>query len=76
MRAKLESDLARVKDDLATAEEARVVAEEARRKAESKAPRLEVDRTSLLLKLGTVRDEVSSLQPQASKDKEVMEEEY
>ena len=35
--------------------------EEARRKADSKAARLEVHRTSLLLELGTAKDEVSSL---------------
>ena len=31
---------------------------------------------SLLLELGTVKDDVSSLQSQAGKDKEVMEKEY
>ena len=62
VNAKVEGDLARVKDALAAAEEARVVVEEARCKAESEAARLEVDLTSLLLKLGTAKDEVSSLQ--------------
>ena len=61
-RAKLEGDLARVKDALAAVEEARAIAEEARRKAESKAVQLEVDQMSLLLELGTTKDEVSSLQ--------------
>ena len=75
-RAKLEGDLARVKDALAVVEEARDVVEEARRKAKSEAARLEVDRTSLLLELRTVKDEVSSLHSQAGKDKETMEEEY
>ena len=57
-------------------EEARVVAEKARHKAESEVTRLEVDRMSLLLELGTTKDEVSSLQSQAGKDKEAIEEEY
>ena len=61
----MEGDLARVKDALAAMEEAKAVAEEARRKAESKAAQLEVDQTSLLLKLGTIKDKVSSLQFQA-----------
>ena len=69
-------DLARVKDALAAMEEARVIAEKARCKAKSEAVRLEVDQTSLLLDLGATKDEVSSLQSQASKDKEAMEEEY
>ena len=75
-RAKMEGDLARVKDALAAVEEASAVAEEGRRNAESKATRLEVDWTSLLLELGTVKDEVSYLQSQAGKDKEDMEEKY
>ena len=57
-------------------EEARAVAKEARFKANSEAARLEVDRTSLLLELGATKDKVSSLQSQAGKDKEAMEEEY
>ena len=61
---------------MAVTEETKAVAEEARRKAEVKATRLEVDRMSLLLDLGTTKDEVSSLQSQANKDKEAMEEEY
>ena len=60
-REKLEGDLARVKDALAAVEEAKAIAEEARHKAESEAARLEVDQTSLLLKLGKVKDKVSSL---------------
>ena len=75
-REKLEGDFARVKDALAATEEAKAVAEKARHKVESKAARLEVDQTPLLLELGVAKDEVSSLQSQASKDKEVMEEEY
>ena len=76
VRVKLEGDLARVKDAMATLEESRVVAEEARRKVEYEATRLEVDRTSLMLKLGAAKDEVSSLQSQAGKGKKAMEEEY
>ena len=61
MRSKLEGDLPRVKNALAATGEAIEVAEEARSKTESEAIELEVDRTSLLLELGTVKDEVSSL---------------
>ena len=60
-RAKLEGDLVRVKDALAATEEVREVVEEARSKADFEASRLEVNRTSLLLELGMVKDEVSSL---------------
>ena len=49
---------------------------EARRKAEAETSRLEVERTSLLLELGAVKDELSFLYSQASKDKEAMEEDY
>ena len=52
------------------------VVEEAKRKAEAKTAHLEVEWTSLLLKLGAAKDEVSSLQSQAGKDKEAMEEDY
>ena len=65
-----------MKDALAVAEEARTVAEEARCKAEFEAAPLEVDRMSLLLNLGMVKDEVSSLRSQDNNDKEAMEEEY
>ena len=75
-RAKLEGDLARVKDALLATEEARAVVKKARRKAEYEVAQLKVDRTSLLLELGAAKDEVSSLQSQADKDKEAMEEEY
>ena len=72
----MEGDLARVKDALAVVEEVKVVAKEARRTVKFEAARLEVDRMSLLLELRTVKDEVSSLQSQACKDKEGMKEEY
>ena len=62
IEVKAEGDLARVKDALAVTEEASVVAKEARHKADAEATCLEVDQTSLLLELGTTKDEVSSLQ--------------
>ena len=51
-----------------------MVAKEAKCKAE--AAHLEVERTSLMLEIGTTKDEVSSLHSQAGKDKEAMEEDY
>ena len=65
-RAWVEDDLARVRDALE-------VAEEAKRKAEAETTHLEVGRMSLRLELGAAKDEVSSLQFQAGKDKEAME---
>ena len=53
-RAKVESELARVQNALA-------VSEEARRKAEDEASHLGVERVSLLLELGTSKDEVFAL---------------
>ena len=53
-----------------------MASEEARRKAEGKAACLEVERTSLLLEIRAAKDEVSSLQSQAGKGKEAMEEDY
>ena len=50
--------------------------EEAIRKAEAETARLEIKWMSLLLEIGAAKDEVSSLQPQASEDKEAMEEDY
>ena len=50
--------------------------EEAKRKAEVEVARLEVEWTSLLLDIRTAKDKVSSLQSQAGKDKEAMEEDY
>ena len=47
-----------------------------RRKAKAEVACLEVERTSLLLEIGTAKDEVSSLYSQAGKDKEAMEEDY
>ena len=54
-RAKMESELARVQNVPADSEEAR-------RKSEDEASRLDVERVSLLLELGTSKDEVSALQ--------------
>ena len=61
---------------MARVQDALVVAEEVRRKAEAEVASLEVERTSLLLEVGATKDEVSSLQSQAGKDKAVMEEDY
>ena len=58
----MESELARVQNAL-------VVAEEAKRKAENKASRLANERVSLLLELGTCKDEVSAIQAEALKEK-------
>ena len=52
--AKMESELARVQNALP-------VAKEARRKAKYKASRLADERVSLLLELGTCKDEVSAI---------------
>ena len=52
------------------------VVEEAKCKAEAETARLEVDKTSLLLELRAAKDEVSSHQSQAGKDKEAMEKGY
>ena len=66
-KAKVEFELARVQNALA-------VSEEAKRKAEDKASRLAVERVSLLLDLGTSKDEVSALQAHALKEKKALEE--
>ena len=68
-RAKVDSKLARVQNALA-------VVEEARRKVEDEASRLAVERVSLLLELGTRKDEMSALQAQALKEKKALEEAY
>ena len=71
-KAWVEEDPARVQGALTAAEGAKATTDKTRRKAEAKAARLEVEWTSLLLKLGTTKDEVSSFQSQAGKDKEAM----
>ena len=68
-RAKVESELARVQHALA-------VAEEARWKVKDKASCLAVERVSLLLELGTSKDEVSALWAEALKEKKALEEAY
>ena len=68
-KAWAEDNLGRVRDALA-------VAKEAKRKAEVQIDCLEVEQMSLLLELWVEKDEVSSLQSQAGKDKEAMEEDY
>ena len=75
---------ARAKDDLGNVQEALAVTEEAKHKAEAEAEDeaeaetilLKFERTSLLMKFGVEKDEVSSLQSQASKDNEAMEKDY
>ena len=67
---------ARVENDLARVQDAQVIAKEARLKAEVEAAYLEVEQTSLLLKIGAAKDEVFSLQSQAGKNKASMEEDY
>ena len=65
-----------VEDDLAMVQDALAIAKEAKRKAEAETTLLKIERTSLMLELGAAKDEVSSLQSQASKDKEGLEEDY
>ena len=50
-----------VEDKLARVQDTLVVVKEARLKAEAEAARLEVERTPLLLEIGTAKDEVPSL---------------
>ena len=54
-RAKVESELARVQNALAVVEKARL-------KEEDEVSRLAEERVSLLLKLGTCKDELSAIQ--------------
>ena len=68
-RAKLESELARVQNALA-------VANEARRKVDDEASRLANERVSLLLELGTCKDEVSAIRAEALKEKKALEDAY
>ena len=63
-------------DKLARVQDALKVADEAKHKAKDEIVLLEVERTSLLLDIGAVNNEVSSLHFQEGKDKEVMEEDY
>ena len=70
------SAIAKVVSELARVQNAMTVSEEARWKAEDEASRLAVERVSLLLELGTSKDEVSTLQAQALKEKKALEEAY
>ena len=67
---------ARAKDDLTRVRDALAATEEDGRGLEAEFARLTVERTSLLLELDASRDEVSALHSQASKDKEVVVEDY
>ena len=71
MKAWAEDELARVQDALVVVEEARHKAE-----AEAEVACLEVEWTSLMLEVGVTKDEVSSLQSQAGKDKAAIEKDY
>ena len=68
-RAKVEFELARVQNAL-------TVVEEARRKAEDEASCLIDERVSLLLELGTCKNEVFAIWAKALKEKKGMEEAY
>ena len=69
VRAKVESELARVQSALAVVEEARL-------KAEDEVSRLANERVSLLLELRTCKDEVSAIRVEALKEKRTLEEAY
>ena len=69
VRAKVESELARVQSALAVVEEARL-------KAEDEVSRLADERVSLLLELRTCKDEVSAIRVEALKEKRTLEEAY
>ena len=56
------SAMTQVESELARVQNAPTVSKEARRKAEDKASRLAAERVSLLLELGTYKDEVSAIQ--------------
>ena len=68
-RTQVESELARVQNAL-------VVVEEARWKAEDEASHLVVEQVSLLLELGTCKDDVFAIRAEALKEKKVLEEAY
>ena len=68
-RANVESELARVQNALA-------VAKEVRRKADDEVSRLTDERVSLLLELGTFKDEMSAILAEALKENEALREAY
>ena len=65
-RAKVESEYAKVQNALA-------ISEEAGREEEYESIRLDVEKVFMLLKLGTSKYEVSTLQAQALKEKKTLE---
>ena len=89
-RAQIESKLARVQRALALAEDARQRAEsehgaarkalalagEACRKAEEESGHLTDERLSLIMKLGTIKDEFAAFREKAATDRETMEAEF
>ena len=68
-RGKVEFELARVQNALA-------VVEEARRKADDEVNHLTDERVSLLLELGTCKDEMSAIRAKALKENEALREAY
>ena len=66
-RAWVESKLARVQNALAATEEAR-------RKADDEVCRLTDERVSLLLELGTYKDEISAIRAEAFRENEALRE--
>ena len=68
-RAKVESEFSRVQNALSVAEKARL-------KTEDEVSRLADERVSLLLELGTCKDEVSAIRAEALKEKTALEEAY
>ena len=79
--ARMDADAARsakakVESKLGKAQNALVVAEEARWKEEDEASRLADEPVSLLLALGTCKDEVSVIRAEALKEKKALEEAY
>ena len=68
-RAKVESELARVQNALA-------ITEEARRRVDDEVSRQTDERVSLLLELGTCKDEMSAIREEALKENEALREAY
>ena len=68
-RARVEFELARVQNSLAAVEEAR-------RMADDKVSRLIDEQVSLLLELGTCKNEISSIRAEALRENEVLREAY
>ena len=66
----------KVEFELASVQNALAIAEEARRKAEDEASHLADERVSLLLELGTCKDEVSTIRVEVLKEKKSMEKAY